>query len=475
MNPKTPAPTRVLLVDPDLDALGRRAALLRSHGVAVAIASDTFDAIEQAYQGRPDVVLAATDADPHGELVVGLRAVPELADVPVLHLVLASAEPLAADEVPEGDVEQLLTRLSRTATASQRIRSVRDLSGNLEEVPLVDLLQLLGMNKRSGALRIATPTATGEVQLGAGEIVAATYHQTSGEKAVIRLLSQPTGRFSFVPGAALGQRRIDTPTSLLLMDAMRQLDETARRRKELALEDEALVRSDGPVEALEQDLAPTTTRAGPSQPAMTEILALLGSPRTLEELLDEVPAPDLAIVDAVAELIAAGLIRRIARSSARTPLGPEGTLAELRLQVTRLRRSGFGAGARLVIAASHGALADLALAVRNLADALPPLEAAGAPRLARQVGRLRLGEGQELELVGLPCDAAMSPTWAFVVSASVAVVRVEGLGGALLEAHCRAADVPLLDAEGLVGPVDLGVPRAVADLLRAAIGSLGVS
>lgn len=475
MSSKTTAPTRVLLVDPELDALGRRAAVLRSHGVAVAIASDTFDAIEQAYQGRPDVVLAAAEADPHGELVVGLRAVPELSDVPVLHLVAAGPAPLAPDEVAEGDVEQLLARLARTATASQRIRSVRDLSGNLEEVPLVDLLQLLGMNKRSGALRIATPTAVGEVHLGAGEIVDATYHQTSGEKAVLRLLAQPAGRFSFVPGAVVGHRRIETPTSMLLMDAMRQLDETARRRKELALEDEALVRNDDGAEAAELDLAPTTTRAGPSQPAMTEILALLGAPRTLDELLDEVPAPDLAIVQAVADLIAAGLIRRIARSSARTPLAAEGTLAELRLQVTRLRRSGFRSAARLVIAANHGSLSALALAVRSIAEALPPLEAATTARLARQVGRLRLGEGQELELVGLPCDAAMSPTWAFVVSASIAVVRVEGLGGVLLEAHCRAADVPLLDAEALVGPVDLGVPRAVAELVRAAIGSLGVT
>lgn len=475
MQTKTSGPTRVLLVDPDLDALGRRAAILRSHGLAVAIASETFDAIEQAYQGRPDVVLAAARSDPRGELVVGLRAVPELAEVPVLHLVGALERPLAPDEVLEADVEQLLARLARTASASQRVRSVRDLSGNIEEVPLVDLLQLLGMNKRSGTLRVGTAAATGEVHLGEGEILDATYRHLSGEKAVFRLLSLTSGRFSFVPGGAPVTRRIASSTSMLLMDAMRRLDEIARRTQELALEEEALVRDDGGPADVDVELAPTTTRAGPMQPAMTEILALLGAPRSLDELLDEVPAPDLTIVEAVAELVARRLVRRVPRSSTRAPLGPETALAELRLQVTRLRRRGFGDVPRLVIAAPPAALSSLTVALRGLAEALPPLEPSSSPRLGRHLGRLRLAEDVELELYGLPCDTALSPTWAFALSATAGVVRVDGHGGALLEAHCRAVDTRLLDAEALVGPVDLGAPRAVADLIRAALASVSAS
>ena len=78
---------RVLLVDPDVDALGALASALRAHGLMVTNASEPFDAVEMAFQIRPDVVLVAEELDRDREITEAFRAVPELAETPILSLV----------------------------------------------------------------------------------------------------------------------------------------------------------------------------------------------------------------------------------------------------------------------------------------------------------------------------------------------------------------------------------------------------
>ena len=59
---------KVLLVDADVNALGALAADLRAHGVTVFLAGDPSNAVEQAFQSRPDVILVARSAEGEGEL-----------------------------------------------------------------------------------------------------------------------------------------------------------------------------------------------------------------------------------------------------------------------------------------------------------------------------------------------------------------------------------------------------------------------
>ncbi len=470
MQTKAASPARVLVVDSDIDALGKLAAVLRSHGLKVSLANEVFDALEQAYQVRPDVVLAARGPSDDTDLPAALRAVPELAEVPIFRLVDDDGGGvLAPDDVLRSDTEQLLARITRAAAALQRVRAVRDLSGNIEEVPLVDLLQLLGMNRRSGTLRVTTPTGAGEIRIEEGELTDASYHRLVGEKAFIRLLSQPMGRFSFVPGDPAGQRRITVPTSAVLMDAMRQLDELANGRREMRLDQDAFVIDETALPAPESELewGPVTTRVPDGASVLTEVLALLSQPHTLDELLDELAAPDLAIVDAVTSLLKGARIRRVPRGAARTPLAPENVLPELRLLVTRLRKPGFSSAPRIILAADPPQLARLSHAIRAISDTVLPSDALPWSRLPRLVAKLRLGDGVDLDLVGLPSEPSFAPTWALTLAASAVVVRIDNHGGAALDAHCRALDVPLVDAEGLVGTVDLAAPTQVAALLRA--------
>src|SRR5829696_9270514 len=163
---------RVLLVDPDVDALGALASALRAHGLMVTNASDSYDAVEVAFQMRPDVVLVAEELDRENEITEAFRAVPELAETPILSLVQdGSALTLPSDRVLRIDVEHIISRITDASPRDSRQVLPQEIRGTVEQMSLVDLLQLLAMNRRSGTLSTTTGGGAGEVRLREGEVV----------------------------------------------------------------------------------------------------------------------------------------------------------------------------------------------------------------------------------------------------------------------------------------------------------------
>jgi CheY-like chemotaxis protein len=452
---------RVLLVDTDVDALGALASALRARGILVANASDAFEAVEQAFQTRPDVVLVDKRLDEDQDLARAFDVVPELSDIPVLRLVRAAeADQLGPGEVLRSDLDHVVSRIAKASPRAAQIPLEQELRGNIEQMPMVDLLQLLTMNRRSGVLGITTAYGAGEVRLSDGEVIDAVYRRLEGEKAFYRLLGEREGRFAFSPGAPATARRLTSPTSQLLMEAMRQVDEVRRRRAELSLAGAALLYDDAPLPA---DLSPD--RAG----VVREVARLLALPRSLDELLDEHVATDLAVIEALLALDAAGHLRRVPLVDLTTPFAPPEQLPVLRSLITRLTRAGFAPPPRLVIAAGVKRMPSLAHTVRRITDAVAPSEQLPGAPLPRLLGTLRLGDGVELALTGLPTDDTFAPTWTLALPGAAAVVRLGGAGGAALEAHCDAVEVMLLDAESVMGSLDTAVPAQVAALVRSAL------
>jgi hypothetical protein len=288
----------------------------------------------------------------------------------------------------------------------------------------------------------------------------AVYRRLEGEKAFYRLLGEREGRFAFVAGEPATARRLTSPTSQLLMEAMRQVDEVQRRRREIGRTAEALLFDDGPLPANLPASLTTVAR---------EIASLLALPRGLDELLDEHTATDLSVLVALVALDAGGRIRRVPIVDLTTPFAAPEQLPVLRSLVTRLTRAGFAPPLRLVIAAGARRMPALAHAIRRITDAAAPTEQLPRAPLPRSLGTLRLGDGVELALLGLPADDTFAPTWTLALPGAAAVVRLAGAGGAALEAHCEAVEVMLIDAESVMGSVDAAVPAQVAALVRSAL------
>jgi len=443
----------ILLIEPDVDVLGTLASRLRSRGLSVVIADSIAGALERAAADDLLAVLVSSSLLSDADGFERLKNASALSDA--LFFILVDkpvGASLAPDELPHHDIELIARRLyaipSRVTVGPEE---GGDFRGDLQQVSSVDLLQLLAMNRRSGTLSINTPAGAGEVRIKNGEIVDAVFRRLEREKALYRLLGETDGTFSFVGGIPQFLERIRTSTSTLLMEGMRQLDETARLRQSLALDGTALL-------AIAPPGADTSEAAG-------RVLETLTTPRTLPELLDEVMLPDLAVLEALASLLEQGLVRRIASSAVRVELADPERMAVLAALAKRAARSGYRGSARVVIAATLQRLVTLMHAIARIADTAVPTEMVPAAPVPYALATLRLGEA-DLEVVGLPLVEAYAPLWGLVLPGAAALARIELTASEALETACSVAAVPMLEAGALLQDGDEADPEQVATLLR---------
>jgi hypothetical protein len=443
----------ILLIEPDVDLLGTLASRLRSRGLSVVIADSVVGAVERASATDLLAVLVSSTLLSDADGFERLKNASALSDA--LFFILVDkpvGASLAPDELPHHDIELIARRLyaipSRVPVGPEE---GGDFRGDLQQVSSVDLLQLLAMNRRSGTLSINTPAGAGEVRIKNGEIVDAVFRRLEREKALYRLLGETDGTFSFVGGSPQFLERIRVPTSSLLMEGLRQQDESARLRGQLALDGTALLA-----------IAPPASDANE---ATARVLETLTSPRTLSELLDEVTLPDLAVLEALSVLLDQGLVRKIAASAGRVELADPERMAVLAQLAKRAARSGYRGAARVVIAATLQRLVTLMHAIARIADTAVPTEQVPAAPVPYALATLRLGEA-ELEVVGLPLVEAYAPLWGLVLPGAAALARIELTASEALETACSVAAVPMLEAGALLQEGDESDPEQVATLLR---------
>jgi hypothetical protein len=447
----------VLLVEPDIDALGALASKLRSRGLSVSLADDVEGAIDRARIARPEALLLSEAIVQSSDILVRLANEKDLAGLP--RFILVEVASGSSEQLPRGDADAIAKRLYALPTKTDPVVAERgDFRGDLKQVSVVDLLQLLSMNRRTGALSITTALGAGEVRLADGEIVDAVYRRLEGEKALYRLLGENEGGFAFAGGSPSPMRRIQTATNLLLMEGMRQLDESRRLRETVATGDDALLAIASP----RSDAADVYQR----------IAEVLTAPRTLDELLDDLPFADLEVLEALGAMLGDGSVRRIAKGAVRVEVADPERMTVLAAHVKRLRRSGFLGPVRLVLAASPRRLATVVHAVGRIADAVVPAESVPAAPVPHVLATLRLTDGVDLDIIGMPVLESYCPLWGLTLPGSAAVVRMDAGESRGLEEACAVSGIPILDAGVLLGDVDEADPAQMALLIRTALDAV---
>jgi hypothetical protein len=443
----------ILLIEPDVDVLGTLASRLRSRGLSVLIADSVDSAIERRSSTALLAVLLSATLLSDAEGFERLKSSGALDEAELFILVdKPVGASLAPDELPHHDIELIARRLyAIPGRVSVGPEEGGDFRGDLQQVSTVDLLQLLAMNRRSGTLSINAPSGAGEVRIKNGEIVDAVFRRLEREKALFRLLGETEGTFSFVGGSPQFLERIRTPSSSLLMEGLRQLDETHRLRGALELDGSALLAIAPPSADMPE--------------AAVRVLEALTTPRTLAELLDEVTLHDLAVVEALARLLDQGLVRRIASSAVRVELADAERMAVLAALAKRAIRGGYRGAARVVVAATTSRLVTFMHAIARIADAVVPTETVPAAPVPYALATLRLGEA-DLEVMGLPLVEAYAPLWGLVLPGSAALARIELTASEALDTACAVAAVPVLEAGSLLREGDEADPEQVAKLLR---------
>lgn len=107
------------------------------------------------------------------------------------------------------------------------------LRGSLNALPLPDVVQILGMRRRTAIIHLAAPPASGVLHLHEGEISFARFNadgrcDVTGPQAFTRMLACERGSFDVSFGACALERNVFCSTAVLLLDAARWLDEDRR-------------------------------------------------------------------------------------------------------------------------------------------------------------------------------------------------------------------------------------------------------
>jgi pSer/pThr/pTyr-binding forkhead associated (FHA) protein len=176
------------------------------------------------------------------------------------------------------------------------------LEGTLDEIPLPEIVQLLGVTKKSGVLLLNRDDDRAEIHIDRGRVLhcALTGHaNVVGLKAFVRILAWRGGRFRLDPPAA-HPPPVSPPERLesVLMEACRHLDEIARLEKEI------------PLTTVLARVAPAPTPVDTLAPGDQKLLELLSPSSTVETLLDRTPLPDLEVLEHLRSLELTGLVRR---------------------------------------------------------------------------------------------------------------------------------------------------------------------
>jgi len=192
------------------------------------------------------------------------------------------------------------------ATMQQRtmVGEAPRMTGNIEEIPLPDLLQLFGTSKKNGVLVIRTETLTGRIFLSTGLVAHAAIDgmpQLSAAKAAYRMLAWQSGVFELEPPAAEEPKNPwNSSVQSLLMEGFRQQDELNRLLDDLPpLENRLQLRT--PLEAPLHELEPTHL----------DVLQLALNSSSIAALFDRTAVTDLETAEIIKSLVKRGYLQDV--------------------------------------------------------------------------------------------------------------------------------------------------------------------
>jgi len=228
---------RVLVLEPEGDLAGKiRAALQEAAPNAqVDLAQSLEEAQHLVMNDRPDLFVLDVDAVPDlgQEFLYDLRTSHPNARAIVLtgtHLAAHREQAAGLGAIhflekpfPHGDFVDLVQAL---LSPSKNAESEK-FQGTLSDLHLADIIQLKCMSGSSAALQFTGPQGEkARVYFESGQVRHATAPGKEGVAAFNEIVNWKGGQISEVTGATQSPRTIDLDWQILLMDAVRNIDET---------------------------------------------------------------------------------------------------------------------------------------------------------------------------------------------------------------------------------------------------------
>lgn len=417
---------KILIADPSDGARRPLAQFLREKGFEVFEAGDGSKALSETLLRRPDALIVDLSVAilPAERLVQILRSNPNTSSIPIFFMSdreqsVSGFRP-ALDEFirkPYHD-EEVHLRIQRAlfrGNLDEAFAGDSEISGNIAQVALPDLWQMLTLNRRSGIIQVEGEGVSGSIYIEKGEIVSAAAQGVTGEKALDRLIPMREGKFRFVPGKVEIQRTIHVPGQHAVLEALRRHDELRKMADELP----------SPFESVSvTESAKALSGAGG---VVREVLLLAECCSRVEEVVNNCAAPDLVVYRTLLHLRRRGAVRIGAAGSGggKSEFLPPEDLAKLRARIEEI--GGGGSAGRIVLFLPDPALLEaIVLALGQFREF--EVDSAFFSLRRREgtpigmFGRIRAGESASLLLYVFPYLWSTAPLWYALVPRPLGIV-----------------------------------------------------
>jgi DNA-binding response OmpR family regulator len=235
--------SKILVVDDEPKWLRIVSLYLESRHYQVATALSGEEALEKIADDLPDVIIA--DIGMPGmdgyELCSRLRTTDRTRTIPFIFFTARDQDQdrIRARKIGSDDY---LTKPCPLQRIAQSVESVMDrieqarsislsdigLNGRLDDIDLLDLVQMLELQQRTGALLLSHGERTGTLYFQDGIIIQADIRSPKREEPLFVLLGWKTGRFMFLPDARPDGLPITASVANLLFQDLRTLEDHER-------------------------------------------------------------------------------------------------------------------------------------------------------------------------------------------------------------------------------------------------------
>lgn len=254
------ASTRILIIDAERTTSRQISETLEKHGYEIKAAFDAEMALQIVNRWHPDLIILRPELpETDGyRFIRSLRARPATSLIPVIWLagkkeVQSRLEGfgMGADDflpppIPVDELDRRVTDAIRKRSETERkIRTTGPSSGewsveltgfrgNLDQIGLPSLMSILEVERKTGLLVLILEGMKEKVRLEfkGGRVVRAYIDKRAtprNAELIYHLVGRNRGRFDFRPKTITSEDEIKTPTTSLLLEGARRIDETKMR------------------------------------------------------------------------------------------------------------------------------------------------------------------------------------------------------------------------------------------------------
>jgi CheY-like chemotaxis protein len=239
---------KILLIDSNVYFAKRLSDALKREGFQVLASTQPAFALTTLEYDAPTAVVCATNMRDMGALEIAtiIRADPKNSNLPII--ALGDGSQRALMEAFQAGCDDYIDRQRQPAVIASHIRNIiisksegfqptqmlaqadTSLSGSLTHHDLPGVLQMLGQARQTGALHINAGATDAVLFFDAGNINHAECGSLFGDEAVIHIVKsciRGEGVYKFVYGATTPRTTVLRSATDLMLDAMREYDESA--------------------------------------------------------------------------------------------------------------------------------------------------------------------------------------------------------------------------------------------------------